>query len=195
MGIALMAAGLIMILAAGALFLCNSMSDKKAGDTAQKLVEQVLEAADENAVIAVPAQDSEEKMPEVEIDGVKYIGIVSVPKLGVTLPVQADWSLDKLKVSPCRYTGNLEDGSMIICAHNYRSHFGRLGTLTAGDIVYFTDANHLTYTYKVRYLEDIDRYDSDAMKAEGDWDMTLFTCTYNGRARVTARLIRTVEES
>lgn len=27
----------------------------------------------------------------------------------------------------------------------------------------------------------------------GEWDLTLFTCTYDGRARVTVRCIRTEE--
>lgn len=190
-GPALIAVGLILIAAAGALYLFNTLTDKKAGNTATQIAEEVLEAAQNNDAAPAVAQE-DGRMPEIEIDGVKYIGIISIPALDVILPVQADWSLEKLRTSPCRYTGSIDDDSMIICAHNYRTHFGRLHLLSAGDTVYFTDASHLTYMYKVSYTERIDSYASEEMIAPGNWDLTLFTCNYNGSARTTVRLVRSL---
>ena len=110
------------------------------------------------------------------------------------LPVQSDWSLEKLKKSPCRYSGSINDGSLIICAHNYQSHFGNLKYAKTGDRVYFTDVAGLTYSYEISAIEQLDGYDSERMKENTGWDMTLFTCTYSGRQRITARLTRVMNE-
>ena len=41
-------------------------------------------------------------------------------------------------------------------------------------------------------LETLPETAVEEMRA-GEWDLTLFTCTYDGRARVTVRCIRTEE--
>ena len=58
-----------------------------------------------------------------------YIGILTIPSLGIELPVQDEWSYPNLKIAPCRYAGTVADGNLIVAAHNYRSHFGRIGEL------------------------------------------------------------------
>ena len=45
-------------------------------------------------------------MPETELDGEQYIGVLELPTLSLTLPVQSQWSYPALKVSPCRYAGS-----------------------------------------------------------------------------------------
>ena len=184
-GIILIAFGLAFIAAAGGLFAYNTITDKKAGDAAKQIVATVEKAGEDSAY------DQEANgEPYTVLDGEKYIGVITIPSLDIELPVQSDWSLAKLKNSPCRYYGSVVDGTAVICAHNYQSHFGRLKYASAGDIVYFTDTAGLTYTYKIASIEQIDGYDSERMKEPGSWDLTLFTCTYSGRQRLTARLVR-----
>ncbi len=186
-GIALMAFGLLLIAAAGGLFALNKINDKKAGETAGMIMEAVEKAGDEN-------EYEEEENGEVfaMIDGEKYIGVISIPSLDIELPVQSEWSLAKLKNSPCRYYGSVPEGTAIICAHNYQSHFGKLKYAGPGTKVYFTDAAGLTYSYVISSIEQLGGYDSEKMKENGNWDMTLFTCTYGGRQRVTVRLTRII---
>ena len=99
------------------------------------------------------------------------------------------WSYERLKTSPCRYSGTVEGRDIIIAAHNYNSHFGRIKELSQGDEIWFTTADGMQYFYRVDYTENVDGYDVDHMLSGGssDWDMTLFTCTLSGQSRVTVR--------
>ncbi len=184
-GVILMTFGLLLIAAAGGLFAYNARNDRIAGEKADMIIKAV---ADSNNDSLVEVEENGERT--AEIDGEKYIGVISIPSLGISLPVQSEWSLEKLKTSPCRYSGDLTDGSLIICAHNYQSHFGNLKYASVGDKVIFTDVMGLNYYFEVISTSRIDGYDSERMKQDDGWDMTLFTCTYSGRQRQTLRLIR-----
>ena len=125
-------------------------------------------------------------MPVQKIDGYSYIGVIEVPTLGFRLPVQDEWSYPNMKISPCRYKGSVYLGNMIICAHNSSAHFGSLKTLNEGDEVYFTDIDGNQFAYQVKGIEILSPTAVDEMES-GDWDLTLFTCTLGGGARVTVR--------
>ena len=183
----LMTFGLLCIAAAGCLFAYNTRNDKIAGENADRIIKAVADSDDD--IIAV----NEDGERTAEIDGEKYIGVISIPSLGISLPVQSEYSLEKLSASPCRYSGDLIDGSLIICAHNYQSHFGKLKDASVGEKVIFTDVMGLNYYFEVISTERIDGYDIEGMKRDDGWDMTLFTCTYSGRQRETLRLIRVIE--
>lgn len=188
-GIILMTLGLLFITAAGGLFAFNIITDKKAGEAADKIYKSVMETreAEKSDSESGSVPDSERV---VVLDGVNYIGIISIPSYNINLPVQSDWSLGKLKKSPCRYSGNVTDGSLIICAHNYQSHFGKLKYIQKGELINYTDMSGNTYTYAVSEIETLGGYDVEGMKQEGDWDLTLFTCNYSGRQRITLRCER-----
>ena len=124
------------------------------------------------------------KMTEVEVDGHTYIGCLYIPSLGLELPVMSDWSYSKLRVAPCRYSGTALGGDLVLMAHNYKRHFGGISQLTEGEWVYFTDADGAVYCYEVMALDVLDPGAVEEMTA-GDFDLTLFTCTYGGKSRVT----------
>ena len=130
-------------------------------------------------------------MTELKVDGRGYVGILDVPSLELSLPVQGEWSEQLLKYSPCLYEGNLYDG-MIIAGHNYRSHFSPLKRLVPGEEIRFTDVDGNVWTYELAGTEIIDGMDVEGMKS-GDWDLTLFTCTYGGRERYTLRCSMVIE--
>ena len=96
-------------------------------------------------------------------------------------------------MAPCRYSGSLYQNNLIICAHNYASHFGKLRNLHVGDIAMFTDMAENTVTFQMVERETIQPEDLEAMDA-GDWDMTLYTCTVGGKSRVTVRFARVEEQ-
>ena len=146
-------------------------------------------AADLNETSETPpelSQDFDRELPVLEVDGHRYIGTVSIPVINATLLVQEDWSLALLKTSPCRYMGSPYQGDLIICGHNYATHFGRLKNLLPGDEVLFTDVEGNEFRYTVVELETIDGTAVEEMES-GAWDMTLFTCTLGGQMRVTVR--------
>lgn len=177
--------GLLLIAAALCLTLYNFWDEKRAGDSAEKLLLQYQE-------LQVKTSDSELedsgdlKMPALEIDGSLYIGVLEIPSLGVTLPVMKEWSYAGLKQAPCRYQGSAFQEDMIIAGHNYRFHFGGLHNLKAGNEVVFTDVEDNRYEYQVTEVVCLEGSDVEGMEA-GEWDLTLFTCTTDGQSRVTVR--------
>ena len=67
--------------------------------------------------------------------------------------------------------------------------------MTEGAQVYFTDMDGMRWTYEVSYVENLQPTQIEKMTektGESDqWDLTLFTCNYDGTARVTVRCERT----
>lgn len=121
-------------------------------------------------------------------NGIGYYGIVEIPALNLRLPVNEEWSSEGSQQSPCRYTGSADDKNLIIAAHNYPSHFGNIGSLSHGDVVYFTDAMGYKYYYEVDKVEILEGTDVAKMQSK-KYDLTLFTCTYSGLQRVTVRCL------
>ena len=78
---------------------------------------------------------------------------------------------------------------LIICGHNYASHFGNLKNLCEGDLATFTDIDGNVFTYRMVEQETLPPTAMDAMES-GEWDLTLFTCTMGGQSRVTVRFER-----
>lgn len=129
------------------------------------------------------------EMPTLQIGKQSYIGYIELPTLGLSLPVMSEWSYPKLRIAPCRYTGSVYDDSLIILAHNYTRHFGGIKDLAIGDPVQFIDAEGNIYQYTVAKHETLEKRDVREM-VENEYDLTLFTCTYGGRNRITVRLTR-----
>ena len=78
---------------------------------------------------------------------------------------------------------------MILLAHNYKVHFGKLHRLNIGDIIQFKDMNDNLFDFTVEKKEELDEIQVEDM-VSGDWDLTLFTCTLGGEARTTIRCKR-----
>ena len=130
------------------------------------------------------------EMPAEHINGVDYIGILRIPALDLELPVISEWSYPHLKIAPCRYTGSAYTGDLIIAAHNYSAHFGKLNALHEGDTATFTDMDGNVFTYQMAERETLQPTSVDEMES-GDWDLTLFTCTVGGQSRITLRFVLT----
>jgi hypothetical protein len=70
-----------------------------------------------------------------------------------------------------------------------RDGVGRIDDLRAGDAVSFTDMDGETVQFEVVALDVLHPADIEEMTA-GDYDLTLFTCTYGGKSRITVRCMR-----
>ena len=126
------------------------------------------------------------EMPVETINGIGFIGVLRIPALELELPVISQWSYPDLKTAPCRYSGSAYLNNLIICGHNYTSHFGTLKNLSEGDLATFTDMDGNVFTYIMVERETLLPTSIDAMES-GEWDLTLFTCTVGGQSRVTIR--------
>ena len=143
----------------------------------------------QDVMLFLPTATPIPEMPTMAIGGNDYIGYLEIPTIGINLPVMSDWSYPQLRVAPCRFTGSAYEDTMVIMAHNYDRHFGRLSSLNTGDPVQFVDAQGNIFRYVVAGHETLGPNDVLPM-VENDYDLTLFTCTYGGASRVTVRLTR-----
>jgi len=187
----LLLAGAALLLAA-ALLTAYNLCSEAAGERAARQIAASLAAL-------LPAQDSSavttaEQMQTVTIDGEDYIGVLEIPSLGFSVPVNNVLDDARLKKSPCRYAGSFLTGDLIIGGHNYKKNFGNLKLLSPGDEVTLTDVDGFVYRYTVTEIETLRGDDVAGMKA-GDWDLTLFTCTLGGARRVTVRCQRADAQS
>ena len=196
----LICGGLLLIAAALSLFGYNLWEERRAGEAARQALEALEaqtgteEETPEKPEPSVPEYvlHPDMEMPTVEIDGVEYVGTLTIPALGLELPIVSAWSDALLDLAPCRYTGSAYLGDLIITGHNYRGHFGSLYRLAPGDEVQFTDAAGNVFSYAVSEIQELPGTALEEMEA-GDWDLTLFTCTLSRTSRVTIRCQRTGE--
>ena len=182
-------AGLLLIAAALFLSAYNERESHEARDSARQVIAQLCDELPTEAGEPTTLPDVRQEMPVKTINGRDYIGVLSIPSLELELPVISQWDYPALKVAPCRYSGSLYQDNLIICAHNYASHFGKLKELQPGDTVLFTDMDEHVVTFQMVERETLNPMDAEGMEA-GDWDLTLFTCTIDGQTRVTIRLER-----
>ena len=82
---------------------------------------------------------------------------------------------------------------LVIAAHNYRNHFGRLKELAVGDSVTFTDMEGIVNTYRVEKVETLQPTEVAAVQNSGH-DLVLYTCTKGGKTRVTVFCDRAEEK-
>ena len=70
-----------------------------------------------------------------------------------------------MKIAPCRYQGTLRGNDLVLMAHNYDRHFGRISQLQVGDLVVFRDMNGGETTYRVAAQDVLGPYETKKMTA------------------------------
>lgn len=187
--------GTVLLIAALALWGFNQWEDNRAGSVSsqhlQELVERIppVEEGPLMLDISKPEEASvpvEVQMTEVMVNGYAYIGYLSIPSLKLELPIMSDWDYEKLDISPCRYFGTMKGEDLVLLAHNFPNHFGKIGKLEAGEEVVFTDMDGTVYSYRVAAHETLDPMAVEQM-IQSDYALTLFTCTNDSQSRVVVR--------
>lgn len=196
----LLLCGAALLTAALALYSGNRREDEKAGEAAAENLSQLLLQIEPKEPPEAQQEDQPEEtrpltpeecvMTEVELNGNTYIGYLSVPALELELPVISQWNYDALQIAPCRYSGTMKGKDLIILAHNFDQHFGKLDELELGAEAAFTDMDALIYRYQLVHRETLDGGDVEGMTS-GNFDLTLFTCTYDSQSRMVFRFQRT----
>lgn len=211
LGAIFVALGAVLILSALLLFLHNKQEDRRAGQEAETLLTQLRSVMESRQAETQPTQSTaptaettaeeetqpttteptestgplDPEMPRVWMDGVDYIGYLTIPDLELELPVIADWTYERLQTAPCRQFGSSRTDDLVIAAHNYESHFGTLKNLELGARITFTDMEQIVNHYVLVKLENIDPTNIDAVQYSGH-DLVLYTCTPGGALRVAA---------
>ena len=185
----------IVIIVAIGLLVYNNIEENRVRDENESVVselesnmDQYTDLDNENDLSWLDYGNSVGADYSITIDGITYIGILYFPSVeNLAVPVIDDCSDSLLKVSSCRYSGSLKGNDMIIAGHSYKAIFGKLNSnLVVGDLVYFKDLAGNVYKYKLSNVETLQPTDVEKMQ-EGDWDLTLFTCSYDNQKRVAFR--------
>ena len=200
MGSFLILLGVVCIIAAAGLTAYNiwdaKRAEKASSDIVKKMDEQLGDEDDDGPILL---EDEEfRKMPTMMIDGYEYIGKLQIPSLSLDLPVMMEWDYDRLKISPCRYSGSYFSNDLVICAHNYARHFSPIKTIAMGEDVWFITADNKKIHYITSNVQTIQPTNIDEMvendrnsaTSTNDWDMTLFTCNTGGQTRCAIRCTR-----
>ena len=191
--------GLLLFAAALALSAYNLWDGYRAEQSTEKLLEEYRDKNQDISDKGERADESDGQIPDyqlnpememseiaLDLDGVACIGVLEIPAIDLKLPVLSEWSYPLLKKAPCRYSGSAYLDNLVIAAHNYRTHFGKLKELETGDEVIFTDAAGNRFEYKVAAVEALTPQSVEDMTS-GEWALSLFTCTLDGKSRVTVR--------
>ncbi|MFI3238651.1 MAG: sortase [Lachnospiraceae bacterium] len=179
------AIGILLIGYASILFIQNINAEEHAQSYSADMVAQLYQEI--QVVASEPVYRDEYMVYEevVTIEEKEYLGILEIPSLGLTLPVQSSWSYSKLKETPCVY----QTDPLIIAAHNYNAHFGEIGMLELGDQVKFVYATGEVRYFELVLVEVLHETSVEEMKSD-DFDMTLFTCNLQDNSeRIAVRFI------
>ncbi len=193
--------GSVLVLAALALFSYNQKEAAAAEQAAMELLPRLMEqiASNQSAYDEQNPSENAEHLTDpystvmntLSVDGHDYIGYLMIPKLRIEMPIMSQWSMENLRITPCRYTGSVGGDDLVLMGHNYDRGFGQLPQIEVGDEVYFRDVNGFATTYKVVAMDILAATSVEEM-VSGEYDMTLFTCTYGGQNRLTVRCEKTV---
>lgn len=183
--------GVAAIFSAGVLWIHNIIEENKAADFSTRVAQALLVQIEQNPVDVAVAEDSidqgyTERYACISLDGEEYIGVLKIPALKLGLPVNAEWNYPKLKSSPCRFAGSIEGNNIVIVAHNYKRHFGKINTLKTGSEVVFVDIYGDKHYFSVAQVGVV-KPESTAEIVYGGYALTLVTCTYSGRTRCAVK--------
>ena len=187
--------GILMLLGGAGLLLHNHWeADQVASFSAWVLPELSEYAAAAHETASAPPLVTDPKapapqMPTAEIEGRRFSGVLRIPAIGYCVPVLDSCTEELLKLGACRFHGSTYSGDLVLCAHNYNQLYKTLSSLKPGDAVQFTDMDGLLWTYEVVDLETL-APDMVTEMNDSAYDLTFFTCTYGGQARLTLRCVQ-----
>ncbi|MBP5197991.1 MAG: sortase [Lachnospiraceae bacterium] len=192
----------VLFILAGAGFAVYHIElEKEISRENQEIIKEISASIKKNSLANVPALDSdiipevvtedrevveENKNISVPKDGREYIGVIEIPDYDITLPVLAEYSGASMKTTPCVYYGDIDTSDLVIVGHNYDTQFGALRECEDETEVILTLTDGSVYEYTSYLTEEMNPDEVDRM-IEGNWDLTLFTCSLNGEKRVAIR--------
>lgn len=191
-GTILIVLGTVLILSALSLSLRNQTEDQMAGSQSAEVLDELQDyisaatlpsATEIPTETTFPAPTRPSELEIITMDGYEYIGYLAIPALELELPVMAQWDYNRLRIAPCRESGSTATNDLVIAAHNYDSHFGRLRQLQPGDLVTFTEVDGFLNSYRVETCQILQPDQVEEVLLSG-YDLVLYTCTKGGSTRI-----------
>ena len=193
--IAVALTGIALLLAALALTVGNHLDERQAELHTQELLSQAereIQGPMQNPVSPSSAEGStsisEEGQNASAWDSYDVVGILTIPDLGLILPILGEYDDNLLKVAPCVFEGSWENGpkGLVIVGHNYPIHFKSIGDLPIGANMTFQTMDGTEYALSVKEITEIGADEPEKLDGE-QWDLTLFTCNADRSKRILVR--------
>ncbi len=164
--------GVLLIITAIVMLVITQITQKQAAyaskETVAKLRTMMPEVHDEVTDDRVNVM-----MPAMEADGVSFCGIIELPAYGAELPIRESWDKRSALSVPCKYSGSVYDGSLIIGGSDKEGQLDFMQQITKGDCVYITDMVGGKYSYTVSVVKKSSDVSTDYLKSI-DADLVLF---------------------
>lgn len=164
--------GVILVATAVVMTVVPHVMQKKSAEAAASTVSHLRELMPEPAD-AVPDDRVNTDMSVLELDGTDYIGIIEIPMYGCTLPVCGMWDGNGVTKYPCRFTGSVYDGTLVVGGSDNTGQFDFMKLITGGDVVYITDVTGGRYKFEVTDIGITDDASEDNLCSD-EADLTLF---------------------
>ena len=163
--------GLVLVLGGLATVITTEVLSRNSEKTAQKIVEQLNTLLPEKSE-GVMENYSNNLMPVLEIEGKDVCATVNIPDFSVTLPVLNVWDKASVKL-PCRFEGNLYNGSLIIGGSDQKGQFDFFDKIEDGSTVTVTDMSGAVFNFTVDRVERRKSAEKQVLESENA-DLTLF---------------------
>ena len=118
------------------------------------------------------------------------IGIIQIPKINISYPIFSNLTDELLKISPCRFYGEMPNkiSNLCIAGHNYDNgkFFSNLYKLDIGDAIYIYDNNINKFQYIVTDIYEVEEIDWSPIKSKSlkNPTLTLITCNNKNKKRL-----------
>ena len=189
LAMALVIAGTCMMLFSAFFLLRYRSNTRDMDDNASELLRELERAIPKDPVMTQdPVYKDVNSMPAIELKGISCIGILKVPKIGLTLPVANSGS--DIGFTPIHISGTPNSTDFVIEALGYSSQFGQLSKLELKDNLIFVDLYGYQYSYEITGIvsgtnEQLQAMD-DAMLEQTDSTESGLAAAFEENAEKTA---------
>ena len=164
--------GILLILGSLVIVAAYWLQAQRAQANAAKMLAQINAVLPPKSVGTMDAYSSME-MPVLQIDNQDFIAIVDIPAFGIMLPVYSTWDAGKATSCPCRFSGTVYDGTLIIGGTDQKGQFDCFDQIQHGNTVTVTDMNGAEFSYTVSRIDRTKSAEADILIDEM-FDLTLF---------------------
>lgn len=121
------------------------------------------------------------------------IGMIEIPSLSVSYPIFSYLDDELLKISPCKFLGEMPPASSNLCiaGHNYDNNkfFSNINLLKNGDEILIYNQIGEKFVYSVFNQYEVNDNDLSPIKEDyqGGYELTLITCNNLNQRRIVVK--------
>lgn len=164
--------GFLLILGSLTMLAISQLHVRRAQIAAAELTQQIMAIMPER-VPGTKEPHAVQEMPVYQIDGRDFSALIDVPLLGVTLPIYSTWDAGKITSFPCRFSGSVYDGSLIVGGSDQDGQFSFLEQISPGCLITITDMTGVEFSYVVERIERSRSAQADVLMDDAS-DLTVF---------------------